>query len=405
MLGGRRLLCYAILNKSNSSGSITLPKAMSVHPIRSSISNATRELSREILARDEMVEVLNRLPYMALVVNGNREVVFANRMFLDTIGLPGMVEALALRPGELLHCVHSHAQAGGCGGAEGCRHCQAARTIEEALRTQARVVGEARISARVAGRLIAYDLQVTAQPLELAGEELAMVFLEDIGARKRREHLESIFLHDLLNRVSNLQLLAEQLLEEPGRVAPAELARQVQLMVDEVRAQQILGEAERGELQRNVQCVPARLLIDETLAGIGAWSAKRGVVLALDLPEEPVYLATDALVARRVLLNAVKNAVEAANPGETVKVGVASGGATVALTVWNPQHMPASTQHQVFQRSFSTKGGGRGLGTYSMRLLMENYLGGTVSFSSDPTAGTTFTLTFPSMQGYLAGGR
>lgn len=37
-----------------------------------------------------------------------------------------------------------------------------------------------------------------------------------------------------------------------------------------------------------------------------------------------------------------------------------------------------------------------------MRLLMENYLGGTVDFTSDPTTGTTFTLAFPSMQSYLA---
>jgi signal transduction histidine kinase len=37
-----------------------------------------------------------------------------------------------------------------------------------------------------------------------------------------------------------------------------------------------------------------------------------------------------------------------------------------------------------------------------MRLLMENYLGGTVSFCSAPDTGTTFTLSFPSMQSYLA---
>jgi signal transduction histidine kinase len=184
-------------------------------------------------------------------------------------------------------------------------------------------------------------------------------------------------------------------------VRPAELVRQVRLLTDEIRSQQILGEAERGELQRNVQCVPAQLLIEEVLQGIGPWSARRGVDLAAALPAEPVYLATDALVARRVLLNAVKNAVEAAAPGQTVRVGVAGDDHQVALTVWNPQHMPESTQHQVFQRSFSTKGDGRGLGTYSMRLLMENYLGGSVSFTSQAEAGTTFTLTFPSIGSYL----
>jgi hypothetical protein len=39
-------------------------------------------------------------------------------------------------------------------------------------------------------------------------------------------------------------------------------------------------------------------------------------------------------------------------------------------------------QVQVFQRSFSKKGAGRGLGTYGMA---ECYLGGIVSFQSVPT--------------------
>ena len=110
-------------------------EAMPVYPLRRSMSETTRMLSREILSRDDMVEVLNRLPYMALIVNARRETVFANREFLDNLGMAGLGEALARRPGELLHCLHSQGHEQGCGQAEGCRHCQAARTIDEAQRT------------------------------------------------------------------------------------------------------------------------------------------------------------------------------------------------------------------------------------------------------------------------------
>lgn len=41
--------------------------------------------------------------------------------------------------------------------------------------------------------------------------------------------------------------------------------------------------------------------------------------------------------------------------------------------------MPRTSQLQIFQRSFSTKGKGRGLGTYSIKLLTERYLKGTAS--------------------------
>ena len=62
--------------------------------------------------------------------------------------------------------------------------------------------------------------------------------------------------------------------------------------------------------------------------------------------------------------------------------------------VHDPQAMPLEVQRQIFQRSFSTKGAGRGLGTYSIRLLTERYLNGKVSCSSD-SGGTVFRAEYP----------
>ena len=63
------------------------------------------------------------------------------------------------------------------------------------------------------------------------------------------------------------------------------------------------------------------------------------------------------------------------------------------FTVHNPEVMPKEVQLQVFQRSFSTKGeAGRGIGTYSMKLFGERYLGGKVAFVSSSSEGTTFRL-------------
>jgi sensor histidine kinase regulating citrate/malate metabolism len=52
----------------------------------------------------------------------------------------------------------------------------------------------------------------------------------------------------------------------------------------------------------------------------------------------------------------------------------------------------------IFQRSFSTKGFGRGLGTYSIRLLTERYLKGSVSFTSSALSGTIFRVRYPLAQ-------
>ena len=54
-----------------------------------------------------------------------------------------------------------------------------------------------------------------------------------------------------------------------------------------------------------------------------------------------------------------------------------------------------SIRLQIFQRSFSTKGAGRGLGTYSVKLLSERYLKGAVGFRSTHAEGTRFFARYP----------
>ena len=64
----------------------------------------------------------------------------------------------------------------------------------------------------------------------------------------------------------------------------------------------------------------------------------------------------------------------------------------VTFWVHNPGFMPREVQLQLFKRSFTTKGAGRGLGTYSMKLLTERYLKGQISFTSTEADGTTFEI-------------
>jgi sensor histidine kinase regulating citrate/malate metabolism len=64
----------------------------------------------------------------------------------------------------------------------------------------------------------------------------------------------------------------------------------------------------------------------------------------------------------------------------------------IRFRVKNVGVMPHDVQMQIFQRSFSTKGRGRGIGTYSIRLLTENYLKGKVSFTSNEVEGTVFSV-------------
>jgi sensor histidine kinase regulating citrate/malate metabolism len=68
----------------------------------------------------------------------------------------------------------------------------------------------------------------------------------------------------------------------------------------------------------------------------------------------------------------------------------------VVFSVWNAEVISPPIASRIFQRNFSTKEEpGRGLGTFSMKLIGEQLLGGRVYFESTSTSGTTFFLRLP----------
>jgi len=91
----------------------------------------------------------------------------------------------------------------------------------------------------------------------------------------------------------------------------------------------------------------------------------------------------------------IKNALEASDQNNPVRVGVDLSDGQLRFWVHNLEPIPRDIQQQIFERSFSSKGQGRGLGTFSMKLLGEAYLGGKVDFFSDEQHGTTFTIDLP----------
>jgi signal transduction histidine kinase len=130
-----------------------------------------------------------------------------------------------------------------------------------------------------------------------------------------------------------------------------------------------------------------------TLPFSGNSGFKSGVEVEEDIAE--VVFVSDPALLGRVLTNMIKNALEASEPGETVRVGAEQASTHIRFWVHNQGMIPREVQQQIFERSFSTKGIGRGLGTYSMKLIGESYLCGKVGFSSDKSNGTIFSIDLP----------
>jgi signal transduction histidine kinase len=117
----------------------------------------------------------------------------------------------------------------------------------------------------------------------------------------------------------------------------------------------------------------------------------KGKLLRLPQTIPDLSFTTDFPLLMRVIDNMLKNAFEATVEGGEVKVSIEQGQDEITFCVWNQQAIPKDIAKRVFQRNFSTKKDvGRGLGTYSMKLFGEQFLGGRVNFTTSETDGTVF---------------
>ncbi len=231
-----------------------------------------------------------------------------------------------------------------------------------------------------------------------------VVTLTDPSREKQQRSMEQIFFHDILNTAGGMHGIAEMLLEaEPEEVPDLQdsvhnLAAQ---LVDEITAQRDFVAAENGELSVKNQPIQSHSLLQSLARTYGNHPSSGQRHIIIKEKRGSLQFIGDPVLLNRILGNMIKNALEASGYPEAVTLQSdllpteTHKPEHVVFSVHNSGFIPEKNQDQIFQHSFSTKGVGRGLGTFSMRLLAEQYLGGQVSFSTDPTTGTTFSITLP----------
>lgn len=347
--------------------------------------------------------VLSRLPHLRgafdavpqpfMVLNAHRQIVLANRALLRLAGA-SEEEAIGRRPGELLACQNASRCASGCGTSRFCRNCGAVNAILGSQQDTENTA-ECRVAQESGVHL---DLRVSAAPFHVDGQSFTLFSISDVGDERRRRALERVFFHDVLNTVGNLRSLA-QLVAGAGPEALATyrplLLQLAEELSSQIQEQRDLAAAERGELAVRVSPLGAGALLGQVGEAYRSLAAARGVTIRTLEGAGDLTIRTDGTLLRRVVGNMVKNAVEASKRDATVTLGFEPTGSGVRFWVHNEGAMAPEVQEQVFQRSFSTKGEDRGLGTYSMRLLAELHLGGRVSFTTDPAQGTCFEVVCP----------
>lgn len=344
-------------------------------------------------------------PLPLLVLNSLRQIVFSNNAFTDLLGTSDIGSFLSKRPGEAMGCVYSDAGKNGCGTSLYCRECGALRAIQESMGTREKAVHECQLLCGDGhGETVARDLRVFSSPWETPEGTYYVLTLLDIGDEKRRQALERIFFHDILNSAGGARNLVDILMNEVPEDAReiAHMARSsLFALVDEIQKQKQLLSVERNEYAVSRITLQGLEIVQAVVGEFRTHPKALGKIIHLDEGSVNVAVSSDFSLLRRVLVNMLMNALEATAADEVITVGLSRERGKAVFWVANPGVMAESVRLQVFKRSFSTKGHDRGLGTYSIKLLAENYLGGEVGFSSAAPAGTTFWVKLAAMDGPL----
>ena len=364
---------------------------------------ATRTTSEQVLKEYELVgsqkffnEIFGAIAGIGAVIDENRQIVYANDEFLSLLGINTLDSILGKRPGEVISCIHSGDVPSGCGTSMACAYCGSINAILESRKTGKKSIKETQISSVVNGKHKSWDMNVISTPISFNGNFFYVLILQDISDVKRRAVLERVFFHDLLNSVGGLNGLITILKEGASPEETLELLNlseeAISTITEEILAQRQIRAAENGELKVNIELTNSLELLDSVIRKTYFLEAGKERNVVKDDSSVNIDFETDKILLQRVLINLLKNALEATEPTRAVVIGIGNSGDKLTIWVKNEQVMSEDVQMQLFQRSFSTKGYDRGLGTYSIRLLTENYLKGKVSFISNESDRTVFSI-------------
>lgn len=356
------------------------------------------ELIRQkgLLFKDSLTRIFfDGFPDGGFILNDKRQILAINRALSQRFGSFKEDSLLGLRPGEALGCKYVHETTGGCGTTSFCRYCGAAQVLFQVrmgkpAQEQCYVITEIESDA--------LDLLVWGTPFKIDDKDFTLFALADISSERRRQALERMFFHDALNTVSGLLGSIEMLALKVG----PELKQRVQSIKDsgnalanDIKAQRQLFMAESGKLETVYSKFLSKDLLSNVIQRCGKLMDLENRTVVLHPDSQDFVLDSDVSLLKRILNNLVKNAMEASGKGDQITVRARQSENSYIFSVHNNSFIGIDAQHNLFKRSFSTKGVGRGLGLYSVRLLTEKYLKGTANFESDPDQGTTFSIILP----------
>lgn len=368
-------------------------------PQRSSVDEINAAV-KSVAGDPFVTQLLQLVDGFLIVLNENRQIVAVNSGLAQFLDVDCLEPVVGMRPGEVLGCIHAEEGPGGCGTGPMCASCGAVIAIVATLDAGEPSEETCAVTLGRGDQRQEYCFRVRAARVNVEGKPYVLVFLKDDSVEQYRAALEQIFFHDVNNLIQGLVGYAHLLANRQDNPRARErVSYFADRLMDEIRIQSALSNATRGHFQPTLKEIRVPGLLNRLSESFAQHPRARGksIILPPTIPQSCFIIRSDISIVLRILNNMVLNAMEATDLDGVVKLSVEEGkNRGVRISVWNQASIPEEVKGRIFQRYFSTKGGkGRGLGTYSMKLLGQDILGGKVGFTSSPSDGTTFWLEIP----------
>ena len=241
--------------------------------------------------------------------------------------------------------------------------------------------------------------------------QLAHAFNSMAGSLAQQEQLRRNMVtdvaHELRTPLTNLRGYLEA--ARDGLLAPDDalvdnLYEETMLLSRLVADLQELAQAEAGQLTLLRQSAPLAGIVEQAVTILRPQATAKGLALTVDLPPDLPPVDVDPERVGQVLRNLLNNAVAHTPQGGEITVAAQAHSGEVAISVHDtgmgiaPEHLP-----YVFDRFYradksrARQTGGAGLGLAIAKQLVIAH-GGTITATSAPGQGSTFTFTLPIAQ-------
>lgn len=369
---------------------------MSNHP---TVNNELLTQHKLILNNMVLTQVLNGMNIMVILLNDRREIIFINDLLRNMLNIKDDSTFLGKRPGNLLKCKFSNISQYGCGYAKECDMCTAKNIVVEVINTGETVEDVASIVSIINGIEITSHFRERVTQICLGDEKFYMAAFLDRSSEVNKTNMERVFFHDILNTASSLYNIIHLMRIENEHYQKDEeiqiIEDYIKSIMDDIEYHRNINKAENNELLIEKGTISINKLITDSITLLSKDEHFREHVIEEENLLVDDTIKTDRRLLNRVLINIIKNALEASNKSEKIRIRVYENQNLLVIEVKNNKVIPVEEQRNIFSKGYSSKGTGRGLGTYGSKLLLNKYLNGDLTFLSNNEQGTTFFIKVP----------